>query len=111
MRTFLLKYKNFVLFAVIIVFVYLGYSYFFGGATTESDLVTQQVDQSATIVGQDLLSTLLELRTLSLDERIFADRVFQSLQDFSQPITPLPIGRKNPFAPFGGSSGPANPGR
>ena len=104
MKTFLTKYKNIVLFIVIGVVLYLGYSYFFGSPSSSPDITSQQVDQNANIVGQDLLSTLLELRSLSLDERIFADRVFQSLNDFSQPITPLPIGRKNPFAPFGSSA-------
>jgi len=61
-------------------------------------------------VERELLSTLLELRSLRLNEGIFNDPVFHSLRDFGQPLTPQPIGRNNPFAPIGTISSlpPAN---
>ena len=105
---FFSKYKNITLFAVIAGLLFLGYSYFFGGVRSDSALVVEEVGTTAgSVVGQDLLRTLLTLRSLALDEKIFADKVFISLKDFSQPINPLPVGRKNPFAPFGTSAGAA----
>jgi hypothetical protein len=109
---FFAKYKNITMVVVIAGLVYLGYSYFFGGVESDSDLISQNVGVAeGGAVGADLLRTLLTLRSLTLDEKIFSDTVFLSLKDFSQPITPLPVGRPNPFAPFAGSvsSGGAKP--
>ncbi len=49
---------------------------------------------------QQLVTTLNELRAVKLDNSIFSNPAFQSLQDFTTPITPEPVGRPNPFAPL-----------
>ncbi len=97
---FFAKYKNITVTVVIAILLYLGYSYFFGGVSAPSNIVTETANPAQSEVGGDLLQTLLTLRSLTLNEGIFTDKVFVSLRDFSQPITPLPVGRKNPFAPF-----------
>jgi hypothetical protein len=49
----------------------------------------------------ELVSELLRLRSIKLDNRIFTDVAFQSLEDFGQELVAEPIGRINPFAPVG----------
>lgn len=49
---------------------------------------------------QQLVSTLLALRAVTLNGSIFSDPAFLSLQDFSTTIVPEPVGRDNPFAPL-----------
>lgn len=98
----LAKYQNVILAVVIIAIAFAIYSYFFGGAE-EAPLTAQNV-AAAPQEDQDLISLLLELRSITLDEDIFADPTFQSLEDFSQELVPEPVGRPNPFAPLGASS-------
>ena len=50
--------------------------------------------------GQELVETLLALRSVKLDGTIFSEPAFTQLQDYSQPIRQEPIGRENPFAPL-----------
>jgi hypothetical protein len=59
----------------------------------------RQANPVASEVGKDLLNTLLQLRSLTLDEKIFANPLFAQLVDFTIQIEPQPIGRPNPFAP------------
>ncbi len=51
--------------------------------------------------GQQVLALLGKLKAIQLDNEIFSDPTFQSLQDFSIEIAPQPIGRSNPFLPVG----------
>jgi hypothetical protein len=51
--------------------------------------------------GRDILALLADLENIRLDESIFSDPVFQSLQDISRELSPEPKGRPNPFAPLG----------
>ena len=67
--------------------------------TPESLLQTQ--DLSGGSVDNEVVAVLLELRAVSLAGTIFSDPVFRSLMDFGTPVIPEPVGRVNPFAPFG----------
>ena len=49
----------------------------------------------------DVVSTLLQLRAVSLSGTIFSEPAFMSLLDFGSQIVPEPVGRPNPFAPLG----------
>lgn len=51
--------------------------------------------------GREILTLLLNLKSLKLDASIFNDPVFKSLVDFGQSIPERPHGRNNPFAPIG----------
>lgn len=53
------------------------------------------------VVGQDLLAALALLKTIQLDTSIFTDPIFKSLSDWGKAIPKQPVGRRNPFAPFG----------
>jgi hypothetical protein len=54
-----------------------------------------------TEVGGDILPTLLEIKDIRLDQSIFADPVFKSLQSFSVELPKEESGRPNPFGPVG----------
>lgn len=56
---------------------------------------------SSAALGEDLLTALALLKTISLDTSVFTDPVFLSLSDWGKAIPPQPAGRRNPFAPLG----------
>lgn len=64
-------------------------------------LVTEDFTSAASEAERDLVATLLELRSVSLDNTLFEDPAFRSLVDFGIEIVPEPVGRNNPFAPLG----------
>lgn len=51
--------------------------------------------------GREILALLADLKSVRLDDSIFSDPAFQSLQDTSVELTAEPKGRPNPFAPLG----------
>jgi len=98
---------NFVLSHKIIIFVvallvaagiWIGLS---SSSSSSSLLSTESVGDNGP--DQDLVATLLALRSVKLDGSLFSDPGFENLKDFSTAIVPEPIGRPNPFAPLGGS--------
>lgn len=86
---------------VLAVLVAIGAWYFLGDSGSgEPVLVTEDLSTPSAQAERDLVATLLQLRSVSLDGTIFNDPVFQSLKDFGSQIVPEPVGRENPFAPF-----------
>lgn len=75
-----------------------------GGSGEQSALITEDFAAPSSQADRDLVATLLQLRSVSLDGTIFSDPVFQSLRDFGSQIIPEPVGRQNPFAPLQGAS-------
>jgi hypothetical protein len=53
------------------------------------------------VKGREILALLADMKKIKLDESIFSDPAFQSLQDLSIELVPEPKGRPNPFAPLG----------
>lgn len=51
--------------------------------------------------GREILALLSDIKSVQLDESIFSDPRFQSLQDTSVDLKPEAKGRTNPFAPLG----------
>ncbi len=99
MMSLIQRYQNFIVIAVVIIAGFIAYSFFFTGGD-EQVLSTTEVAQSAE-VDRELIALLLELKGITLDESLFADQRFRSLQDFSQDLVAEPVGRVNPFAPLG----------
>ncbi len=117
------KNKKALLFLGIFVALVVLYEVFFsGGGSTSASSSVQSLNPTAgglvsdisqspvnDIAGSDLLSMLTELRSITFDESIFSDPVYQSLKDKSQPLAPEPlgksVGRLNPFSDFGRGSG------
>lgn len=62
-------------------------------------LVSENSVEENSVLQNELLALLLDIRLIRLNESILSDPVFQGLEDFGQDIIPEPIGRKNPFAP------------
>lgn len=105
--------KNVIMAVVLIVLLVVAYFMFFKGedlAPTDA-LVSENIGPDGLPIagdgltaGADLLPMLLRLNSLHLDDTIFQDPVFLSLEDFTIEIPPQPQGRSNPFAPLSGSS-------
>lgn len=93
------KFKTVIIVVLVIAIAFVAYSYFFA-KPTEPVLSVQAVSTTPS-VDQDLIAILLQLKSIKLDDAIFSDSAFKSLQDFSQELVQEPIGRNNPFAPLG----------
>ncbi len=77
------------------------------GSTTGAASIAGNSKNQSSQIGREFLTTLLNLKSISLDESIFASAGFTSLQDFTNPVSQTdPQGRLNPFAPIGLDFGP-----
>lgn len=93
------KYKTLILVVAIVIIAGVAYTVLFGGED-DALLVAERSDNVASAEESNLLTFLLDLRAVKLDERIFSDPVFKSLEDFGQELVAEPVGRENPFAPI-----------
>lgn len=109
------KIKNIIIFLVIgAVFVFIYFFYIKKSPDDSATLISSSETSSATEVlsantngsedgTQDFLTLLLSVKNIKLDDTIFSDIAFKSL-DGSHSITLTPDGtegRPNPFAPLG----------
>ena len=78
--------------------------YSLGDDRGDSALTSTDASALDGVLGRELLMTLATLKSTALDAAIFDDTVFQSLRDAGVEIAPQPVGRRNPFAPFGAAS-------
>jgi hypothetical protein len=95
------------MFIIVIVLLALGVWYGLSQSGTPAPLLTSSTPSgspSTDAANQQLVSTLLTLRAVTLNGTIFTDPAFLSLQDFSTNIVPEPVGRSNPFAPLASST-------
>lgn len=72
--------------------------------SSSTSLVTTQAVAGTDPASANLVSTLLSLRTVTLDGTIFSELTFVSLKDFTTAIVPEPVGRNDPFAPLSASA-------
>ncbi len=80
------------------------YENYFASVPSASTVLTAGTDTAGT--SADLLSSLSDLKAVTLDPSIFSDPTFVSLVDYGIAIPAnVPFGRKNPFAPLSGVSG------
>ncbi len=70
-----------------------------GGLYSASELAGEDGEFSA--ANREFLTILDTLNAIRLDAAILNNPHFQNLKDFSVTLTPEPLGRDNPFAPFG----------
>lgn len=82
----------------IIVLGVLAYLFFFQNGNDGGALITSQNDPRVTAANQEFITLFSELRRIDLDTSIFDDEYYNSLVDFSRPISVEPVGRDNPFA-------------
>ena len=99
--------------AALVLLVLIGVAWYeFSSPPAPSSLLTTTSTTGASGPDQQLVSTLLTLRTVTLTGTILSDPAFRSLKDFSTQIVPTDVGRADPFAPTAGTSGvqvPATP--
>lgn len=91
------------IFVLVVLLVVFGVWYGLSQSSAPAPLLSTTSDTGSPTVDnadQQLVTTLLALRAVTLNGSIFSDRAFMNLQDFSTTIVPEPIGRDNPFAPL-----------
>ena len=101
--------KKILIALAIIIVIAIGYRMFFPSSTpattltntTQTSSDSQSVSVGGDQVSQQLLSTLLSLKTIKLDDQIFNNPLFSSLSDFTITLGTGVEGRVNPFAPIG----------
>lgn len=57
-------------------------------------------DAEASLIAAKFIKQIAILNKVKIDDGIFSDPSFQSLEDWSRPIPDEAAGRANPFAPF-----------
>ncbi|MDP6387839.1 MAG: hypothetical protein QGG63_00980 [Candidatus Pacebacteria bacterium] len=93
------KYKISILIITIAIVAGAAYTILFSEKESAL-LVAERPEDSVSTQESDLLTLLLDLRSVKLDESVFSDPVFKSLVDFGQELVSEPVGRENPFAPI-----------
>jgi len=113
--------KKIIIFVLVGVVLVVVYFYFFSGKTVQTTiggltsstgktvgtqgLVATSTDGVGNEIGREFLSSLLNLKTLTLSDKLFTNDSFRTLEDFSIVIIPpIETGRPNPFAPVVGMS-------
>lgn len=86
---------------VLLLAVYIYFAYF-----SAPSLPPLSSNDTNIALSQNLLVTLQSLHTIKLDNSIFSDPAFQSLNDFGVAIPSENVGRRNPFEPLAGSATP-----
>ena len=106
------KIKNILIFVLIGVVMVWIYVFFIKGTPEDTTALTStagsMVDTTTGVteqnseIAQDFLSLLLNIKSITLQDSIFADPAFISLKDSSIELVPDGNeGRPNPFAPIG----------
>jgi hypothetical protein len=75
----------------------IGYYLYIQNANIALDTVSATSNE-ASREAAEFLSGLNELRAMNLDDSLFNDSRFRSLSIFELPVTPVPVGRENPFS-------------
>ncbi|MDQ5911879.1 MAG: hypothetical protein QG568_91 [Patescibacteria group bacterium] len=105
--------KTILIIVGIVILAFVGYSFMISGKkdVPASGVSKQAVGTSATATqtpvnanldgpGKEFVTQLLAIQNIKLNLALFADPVFQGLQDWSREILPQEAGRPNPFAPL-----------
>ena len=91
------KHKIIIVVFIAIIFLFVIYSVYF---PSDNDASLTRANNDGEVGQQELLALLASLKSIELDESLFNTPVFKSMIDFSQKLTPEPVGRRNPFLPF-----------
>jgi hypothetical protein len=93
-----MKKSTILIIVVIVLLALAGYFYYAGGEVPESP--TLQVNSEVQASAARVLVLLNQIRSLKINPDIFSSPEYQTLQDNTVSIPPLPVGRTNPFAPL-----------
>jgi hypothetical protein len=83
----------------ILLVLFVAYRFFFA-KEPEAPLSSEPASELPAEEG-DLLSLLLQLKSLTLSDALLTDATYVTLQDFTEELAPEPVGRRNPFAAIG----------
>ena len=89
--------KNSLIVLALLATAALGYYLFVLDNSGVVAVGNQRVTEQAELETQEFLQRLNELKDIELSGAIFVDERFRSLQDNSRPISPVSVGRSNPF--------------
>ena len=92
------RYKLAILGGFIIILLYVVYSVYF--TNKDSPTLTLESGAANIAAGTELVTLLLSLQSITLDNKLFGSPEFRSLIDLGKTISPEPIGRANPFRSF-----------
>ncbi len=84
--------------SIIVIVVLLGGGYWYINNSSPTDVTSSVLSSSAPASNDSLLSTLTELRSLTLDSTVFSSPSFKSLTDNTVTLPTVAAGRPNPFA-------------
>lgn len=99
--------KKAIILVVVVIIVAIFWNIFSSKKANNASLTVVEGDGSAfalddeSIVEDTFLGTLLNISSLSLNDSVFSDPRFSSLQDFTVTLIPQSLGRPNPFLPAG----------
>ena len=97
--------KKIISIAVVVLLILSGIYFFFfnkAPAVLTKDEFGNPVQME--VVGQDLLDLLSQLKSVKLDNALFAKPAFVQLTDYSIPLPSQPQGRTNPFSSYSGGA-------
>ncbi|HEU4677308.1 MAG TPA: hypothetical protein VFS75_01155 [Candidatus Paceibacterota bacterium] len=92
----LLRNLLFALIATVVVGV-LYKTFFMGGSTDLTAISSEKHD--VVLQTEKILADIQKINTYTIDDSVFDDARFTSLQSYRVPITDVGTGRSNPFAP------------
>lgn len=103
--------KTIIIVVVVVVLAFVGYGFMISGKKqgSASGVTKQAVTTGSTAQanaptldgpGKEFVTQLLAIQNIKFNLQLFADPVFQGLQDWSREILPQESGRPNPFAPL-----------
>jgi len=91
------SHKNLIIsIGVVIVLALVAYWYFGSNSSAPVPILSDSTTNSS----DSLLSTLNQLKSLSLNPAIFSNPSFESLESNTVTLPVVPSGRPNPFAPL-----------
>ena len=106
----MLKIKNILIFLGIALVLILAYFFIFKKSPDQPSLVSSSgntilpitAQSTTSTISQDFLAVLLSVKNIKIDDSIFSDPAFLSLNDSTiELISDGTEGRPNPFAPLG----------
>jgi len=96
------KKNQIIIIITLIIAAFVVFVYFKNSSTDNSGSSIVAEKRVAEFAGaREILSLLNRMSVVKLDDSIFNDKSFISLQDTTVVLVSQPVGRNNPFAPLG----------
>ncbi len=73
------------------------YNTFFRSSADTRALTGESKEIISTEVGREIITTLNQLKAISIDTEVLEDPLFRNLFDFSKPLPDQAVGKQNPF--------------